>query len=142
MAAKTSTVSKNETVLLVDDDENDALLMQTAFQRAHFHPSLTVLTDGEQAIEYLKGDGEYGNRNLHPWPCVMVLDLKMPKTNGFEVLQWAKDQRDLPHFPIIVMSSSSLQEDVQKAMSLGADSYIVKSSDYLQAAKTIGERCL
>jgi len=134
----------NTTILLVEDDDNDVFLMRNAFERIGFNPLLLVLADGEKAIQYLNGSGTYANRDHFPWPCMMLLDLKMPRVGGFEVLAWLKKQKELPGLPVSVMSSSNLEIDIHKAMELGAYSYFVKSADpsyYVHVARRIREHC-
>jgi CheY-like chemotaxis protein len=111
----------------VEDDENDAFLAERAFQRI---PGSVVraVRDGEQAIAYLTRQPPYTDDRLYPCPDVILLDLKMPRLNGFDLLKWirAQAERDLRLLPVVVLSSSDLQEDIKKAYSLGANSYLVK----------------
>jgi CheY-like chemotaxis protein len=113
-------------VLVVDDSENDALLMRTVFERAGFVEPLRVARDGEEAITYLRGDGVYGDRKQFPLPTVMLLDLNMPRKNGFEVLEWIRQQPALKRLRVYILSASSRAEDIQRAYDLGANSYLVK----------------
>src|SRR3954454_14177655 len=116
-------------VLIADDDSNDVFFLRRAFQKAGFtHPVLHV-PDGERAIHYLSGDENYSDRARFPLPALMFLDLKMPKVSGFEVLEWINSQKDLPDLKIVVLSSSGLQSDIQKARTLGAHDYRVKPAD-------------
>jgi len=113
-------------VLLVDDLDSDAVLMRIVFERAGFVRPLQVACDGEEAIAYLKGEGPYCDRNKFPLPTVMLLDLNMPKKNGFEVLEWIRQQPALKRLHVYVMSASSRAEDIERAYDLGANSYLVK----------------
>src|SRR5947207_524780 len=117
---------KNQFILLAEDDSNDVLLIQRAFQKAGFRNSLKVTRDGEQAIEYLAGHGIYANRQRFPLPFLLLLDLKMPGTDGFEVLQWVRKEPELKRLLVVVLTSSNLQTDVDRAYELGANSYLVK----------------
>jgi CheY-like chemotaxis protein len=113
-------------ILLVEDNPDDVLLIQRAFQKAGLRDALKVVRDGAQAIEYLSGSGLYADRRRFPLPFLVLLDLKMPGTDGFDVLQWARAQPDLKRLLIVVLTSSNLQTDVDRAYELGANSYLVK----------------
>lgn len=113
-------------VLLVDDSPNDVLLMRTVFERAGFVEPLRFATDGEDAIAYLHGDGPYRDRKKFPLPTVMLLDLNMPRKNGFEVLEWLRRQPTLKRLRVYVLSASSRAEDIERVYDLGANSYLVK----------------
>ncbi len=121
---------KNECILLVEDDPNDVLLVQRAFQKAGLLQTLKVVRDGDEAIEYLRGHGEYANRQQYPLPFLLLLDLKMPGTNGFEVLQWVRAEPELKRLLVVVLTSSNLQTDVDRAYDLGANSYLVKPVEF------------
>ena len=113
-------------ILLAEDDPNDVLLIQRAFQKAGLRNALKVTRDGGQAIEYLGGEGMYANRERFPIPFLLLLDLKMPGTNGFEVLEWVRKEPELKRLLVVVLTSSNLQADVDRAYELGANSYLVK----------------
>ena len=117
---------ENPIVLIVDDSENDALLMRTVFERAGFLPPIQFARDGIEAIEYLRGDGIYRDRLAYPLPTVMLLDLNMPRKNGFEVLSWIREQPALRRLCVHVLSASDLPADIRRAYDLGANSYMVK----------------
>ncbi len=121
---------ENQFILLAEDDPNDVLLIQRAFQKAGLRESLRVVRDGEQAIEYLSGSGPYANREKFPLPFVLLLDLKMPGTDGFEVLQWLRTDPELKRLLVVVLTSSNLQADVDRAYELGANSYLVKPVEF------------
>jgi CheY-like chemotaxis protein len=94
------------------------------------NPLITV-PDGQEAISYLAGEGIYSDRSQHPEPCLLLLDLKMPKVNGFEVLEWLREQPPLrDNLPVIVLSSSAQDVDVRRAFELGAHEYLVKASSF------------
>src|SRR5262249_38465399 len=124
-------------ILLVEDDSNDVLLLQRAFQKAGLRDVLRVVRDGEQAIEYLSGQGPYADRERHPLPFLVLLDLKMPGTDGFDVLQWARGEPDLKRLLIVVLTSSHLQSDVDRAYELGANSYLVKPVEFNEMVNLI-----
>ncbi len=117
-------------ILLVDDDENDVLLIQRAFQKAGLRNTLKVVRSGEQAMAYLNGTGAYANRDRYPAPFMVLLDLKMPGTDGFEVLQWIRSEPNCRRLLVVVLTSSNLQADVDRAYELGANSYLVKPVEF------------
>src|SRR5205823_836876 len=116
-------------ILLVDDNEDDVLLIRRAFQKAAFLNPLYVVRNGEQAINYLKGVGDFANRAEYPLPDLMLLDLKMPRKNGFEVLQWIRTKPELRPLRVVVLTTSSELRDVNQAYQLGANSFLVKPAD-------------
>ena len=115
-----------KSILLAEDDPNDVLLLERAFQKAGLRNSLKIVPDGEQAIDYLSGRGIYADREQYPLPFLILLDLKMPGTDGFEVLQWLRADPELKRLLVVVLTSSNLQSDVDRAYELGANSYLVK----------------
>src|SRR2546421_4255703 len=96
-----------KTILLVEDDSNDVLLIRRAFEKAGCCHSLKVVSDGDEAIQYLSGVDKYAERERFPLPFLMLLDLKMPGTDGFQVLQWARAEADLKRLLIVVLTSSN-----------------------------------
>jgi CheY-like chemotaxis protein len=119
------------TVLLVEDDLNDIFLVKRAFKKAQIQNPLQVVTDGSEAVEYLRGSGKYSDRQTYPLPKLMVMDIKMPRKSGFEVLEWVKGQSHwLRRIPIIIVSSSDNTGDINRAYELGANAYMVKPMDY------------
>jgi len=119
-------MNEKQTILLVDDSDDDLSLMKHACSAAHFKASLKTVNNGEEAIAYLKGDGVFANRDKYPLPSVMLLDLNMPKVNGFGVLTWVRTQPVLKRLSIIILTASSRPDDVERAFDLGANSYLVK----------------
>lgn len=116
-------------ILVAEDNDDDAFLLQRTFIRAGIDVRIDVVCDGEETIDYLKGKGRFGNRSKHPIPKLLVLDLKMPRLNGFDVLKWLRSDPKLKRLPVTVLSSSDEMVDVNKAFDLGANSYVVKPSD-------------
>jgi CheY-like chemotaxis protein len=116
----------NQTILLVDDSENDLFLMREAFSKAEFHSPLHAVENGEDAIAYLKGEGIYSDRSKYPLPAVMVLDLNMPKKNGFDVLAWVRGEPAFKRLSVIILTASLRNEDVERAFDLGANAFLVK----------------
>jgi len=121
-------MDENQTILLVDDNVDDLMLLRMAFQKAEFKNQLQIVRNGEEAIQYLKGEGSYSDRDQCPLPAVMLLDLNMPMKDGFDVLSWVRAQPALKRLSIIILTSSMRIEDVERAFDLGASSYLVKPS--------------
>jgi CheY-like chemotaxis protein len=113
-------------ILVADDSEDDVLFLRRAFVRAHSNAVLTHVVDGEMTIDYLAGRGIYADRERCPFPQLMILDTKMPRTNGFEVLEWTRGEGGLRSLPIIMWSSGGEQREVDRAFELGVNSYLVK----------------
>ena len=113
-------------VLLADDNENDVLMFRRAARRANFNPPLHVVSNGEETIAYLKGNGKYDDRAKYPLPGMVLLDLKMPRTNGFEVLQWVREQPAFDTMQVVVLTTSDEIRDINRAYELGANSFLTK----------------
>jgi CheY-like chemotaxis protein len=118
--------TKDFSVLLVEDDLNDIFLVKRAFKMAQLETPLQVVTDGEEAMHYLSGDGKYANRESYPLPKLIVMDIKMPRMSGFDVLEWIKQEGALRRIPVIIVSSSDRAEDIDRAYELGTNAYMVK----------------
>jgi len=114
------------TILLVEDDPNDVLLIQRAFRKSNVANPIQVVGDGEEAIAYLSGRGPYADRERYPLPVLLLLDLKLPRKSGFEVLEWLRQQPGLKRLPVAVLTSSAETPDINRAYDLGANSYLVK----------------
>ena len=113
-------------LLLVEDDRDDVLFFQRALAKRGQRCPLSVVTDGEEAIAYLSGAGPYADRELHPLPTHVVLDLKLPKKSGLEVLAWMRSRPELARVPAAILSSSAQGNDVNQAGDLGIDRYWIK----------------
>src|SRR5437016_14653978 len=116
------------TILLVEDEENDVFFMQEAMKKAGVLNPIRVASDGQQAIDYFKGAGKFGNREEFPLPCLVLLDLKLPYVMGLDVLKWIRQQPGVPAV-VVILSSSREEEDIATAYRLGANGYLVKPSD-------------
>ena len=123
-------MSGQAVILLADDSEEDILLIRQAFQKANISNPLHVVHDGEEAISYLSGERKYSNRAEYPLPDLLLLDLKMPGTDGFQVLRWIRQHSGLEALRIIVLTSSDRIRDVNQAYRLGANSFMVKPMDF------------
>lgn len=124
-------------ILHVEDDSNDILFLNLAFQEAGITMPVRVATDGQMAIDYLSGAGVYANRNEFPLPCLVLLDLKLPRKSGFEVLSWTRAQPALRRLVVIVLSSAEHEQDVAQAYDLGANSYVIKPMDIAERQETV-----
>jgi|SRR6185312_9088497 len=114
------------TILHVEDDPNDTLLFQHACRKAGIIFDLQAVSDGDQAMAYLRGLNNFSDRNKYPLPKLILLDLKMPRVSGFDVLTWLQSQDGLKRVPVIVLTSSYHDADVKRAYDLGAKCYLVK----------------
>jgi CheY-like chemotaxis protein len=123
-------------ILLADDLEDDVLLIRRAFKKGNINNPVHVVRDGEEAICYLKGEGKYSNRDEYPLPDLMLLDLQMPRKDGFEVLRWVRQQPGLAALRIVVLTSSEDLRDVNEAYRLGANSFLVKPLEFENFVET------
>jgi len=115
-----------EIILYVEDDENDVIFMRQAWKKTGVLNPLKVVTDGEQAMKYLSGEGQYANRQEFPVPRLVLLDLKLPKVNGLEVLRLMKGDPHLRTIPVVMVTSSAEDPDIKAAYDLGANGYVIK----------------
>ena len=114
------------TILIAEDSESDQILIELGFEKAKFPFAVHFVQDGICATEYLEGKGRYSNRAEFPTPIVLLTDLKMPRMNGLELLAWIREHETWRHLPVIVITGSNQEEDLRRAMDLGANSYVVK----------------
>ena len=126
------------TILLAEDDPNDVFFMQRALTKAGLNTPLHIVRNGQEALEYLGGLGKFGDRAEYPLPSLLLLDLKMPFVDGFEVLAWARSQPGLKQLPIVVLTSSAQDSDREKAAGLGASAYFVKPPTREMVEKILG----
>lgn len=119
--------SPHSCILLAEDEPNDVFLIQRAFTKANISDGLSVVSDGEQAIDYLAGQKEFADRDRFPMPKLVLLDLKLPRKSGLDVLSWLRAQ-DSPYrrVPVVMLTSSRQASDINRAYELGANSYLVK----------------
>lgn len=114
-------------VLLIEDDPADVRLIQRAFRKLQVPVPMLRLTNGDDAVAYLSGNAPYENRAAYPMPNVLLLDIKLPRRSGFEVLEWVRRQKsNLRRLPIVMLTSSRHAADVNRAYDLGANSYLAK----------------
>jgi len=123
-------------ILLVEDRGNEIILIRKALEKGDIFNPLQVVRDGPEALAYLSGEGRYGNRDEFPLPALVLLDLKMPGMDGFEVLSWIRQQPGLRALRVIVLTSSEAPRDVNEAYRLGANSFLVKPMDFKEFVAT------
>lgn len=116
----------NYTILLAEDDQNDVLLIKRALDKSRIINTIACVGDGEETVAYLKGAGSYADRQRYPLPSMLLLDLKLPRLSGHEVLQWLRGQPLLKRLPVVVLTSSREPSDINRAYEHGANSYLVK----------------
>ena len=126
-------------ILIVEDNPDDAELAIRALKKQNLANNLTHLVDGAEALDFLFGTGKFSGRNIDNIPKVILLDLKMPKVNGLEVLQRIKSDPHTKRIPVVVLTSSAEDPDIKKSYDLGANSYIVKPVEFNNFAKTIAD---
>jgi CheY-like chemotaxis protein len=115
-------------VLYAEDDENDAYFLQRAFRLAGISHSLVVVPDGQEVIDYCSGGGRYARLDAEELPCLILLDLNMPKKSGLEVLQWIRQSSSFRTLPVLILTSSLQHDDIERAYLSGANAYLVKPS--------------
>jgi CheY-like chemotaxis protein len=116
-------------ILHVEDDPNDVMLVELIHRKGKFESRLEVVGDGELAIGYLAGLDSFADRSLHPFPKLVLLDLKLPKKTGLEVLHWMRSNATTRRLPVLMLTSSNQPEDIKSAYDLGANSYLMKPAD-------------
>ncbi len=132
-------------ILVAEDEDVDVFLLRRAFRRAGLSHNLMHVPDGEKTIQYLTGRPPFDDRVKYPFPQLLLLDLKMPKLNGFDVLAWLAGRPDMHDLPAVVLSSSPLESDVKMAEKLGARQFLTKPNDLdemIAIVKNISERWL
>ena len=114
------------TILLVEDNEDDVFFMEDTLKRAGIKNPMHVARDGQRAVDYLSGVGGYADRSRFPMPCLVLLDLMLPRMNGLEVLRWMRQNPETREMVVTVLSGSILQSDMVLAYQTGANAYLVK----------------
>ncbi len=126
-----------EALLYVEDEETDVLLLQFALEKAQISNPLKTVTDGDEAVGYLSGRGKYADREHHPLPGLVLLDLNLPRLPGMKVLQWIREQPHFSNLPVVIYTSSEAAREQEKAKQLGANDYIVKANSIEKIALTL-----
>jgi len=130
-------MARSITILVVEDEPNDAVLVNLALQKIMPGVLLPMVSDGIQALEYLKGSGPYADRSLYPFPDVVLLDLKLPLMVGFEVLRWIRQQPEFKFLPVIGLTGSMRNEDTRLALEAGANFCALKSQGFRRLAELV-----
>src|SRR5262245_10590478 len=123
-------MSDHAVILLVEDREDDVVIIRRAFSKGNILNPLFVVRNGDEAVAYLSGLGKYAQREEYPLPDLILLDLKMPGRDGFDVLRWVRQQPGLRTLRVVVLTSSEELRDVNLAYQLGANSFLVKPVDF------------
>ncbi len=127
----------NKVILLVEDNPTDEKLTIKAFQRSNISDEVVVARDGAEALDYLLGTGSYSGRDVSVWPAVTLLDLKLPKVDGLEVLRRIRADVRTKYLPVVVLTSSKEDEDIARSYALGANAYVRKPVDFTQFAEAV-----
>ncbi|HUE04924.1 MAG TPA: response regulator [Bryobacteraceae bacterium] len=128
---------RNKTILLVEDNPSDVELTRRAFARSHVANELVVVEDGQEALDYIFGSGKYAGRDVSVWPGVVLLDLKLPKVPGLEVLRSIRADPRTRRMPVVILTSSNERQDLAAGYDLGVNSYIQKPVDFQQFAEAV-----
>jgi two-component system, response regulator len=130
-------MSNRKIILIVEDNPDDELLTLTALKDNNIMNEVVVARDGEEALDYLYLNGKYKDRDTRIAPQVILLDLKLPKVDGLEVLQQIRSHSETKHLPVVILTSSKEETDLIKSYELGANSYIRKPVDFEQFTQAI-----
>jgi CheY-like chemotaxis protein len=122
-------------ILLVDDNPHDVVLIRLAFRKVGIIDTIQLVKDGNEAMRYIRGEGAYADRHHYPMPTLILLDLKMPQANGFDVLEMIRQSPALNKVTIVVMSGSRDDSDISRAYDLGANAYLVKPTRFEDLVK-------
>ncbi len=125
------------TILLIEDEASDATLLLRGFEKSKVLNPIVHLKDGDQALAYLAGVGQYGDRTKHPLPVLILLDLKLPGMTGLQLLQWLRTQKEIRRIPVVVLTMDDSPSSVNAAYDLGANSYLVKPGNPVHIAKMV-----
>jgi CheY-like chemotaxis protein len=131
-------MSSSGHILVAEDDPTDAFFFQRAFRRAGIPVTLHFVRDGQEVLDYLDGKGIYADRASYPQPQLLLLDLRMPRLDGFDVLKWVRKRPDLQHMVVVLFSSSDAPRDISRAYDLGANWYLVKPHSMEELTGLVG----
>lgn len=132
---------RSAVILIVEDEDNDVLFLKRALKKANVPFPVRVARDGQQAIDYLSGTGVFQNREQYPIPCIIILDLKLPKKNGIEVLQWLRRREEFRDLPVVMVTSTAEKAEKEVAFHDGIEAFLVKPVSFeelVHLARTIG----
>jgi CheY-like chemotaxis protein len=124
-------------ILYVEDEESDVILVRYALRKAEINNPIQVVKDGEEALDYFSGRGAFADRQNHPLPKLVLLDLNLPRMDGKKVLRWIREQPSFANLPVLIYSSSNLPNDFDETKALGANEYIVKPSGIDKITETM-----
>ena len=130
-------IQESMPILLVEDNYDDVLLIKRAFRKVKIDPPMSIVADGDEAIAYLEREGQYADKDKFPSPLLVLLDLKLPRRSGLEVLAWIRQQPKLKHLLVVVLTSSKDNSDLARAYDLGVNSYLVKPVKFQDFVSTI-----
>jgi CheY-like chemotaxis protein len=130
-------VNNYSPILLAEDEEDDIFIMRRALRKAGITNPLQIVRNGQEAIWYLKGEGQFADRKAHPWPCLLLLDLRMPLMDGFDVLAWLQRRRRPKDLLVAILSSSKHEADVLRASELGADAFWAKPQAFEELVEIV-----
>ena len=119
-------MSKKLIILVAEDDADDVFFLKKALKMAEIQDTVQFVKDGQEAMDYLEGAGNYADRNAYPLPWMAILDIKMPRKTGLETLQWMRERREWIDVPVLILSSSSYHEDIERALRGKASHYLTK----------------
>lgn len=125
-------------ILLVEDNADDVELTRRAFKKNNIKNEMIVANDGAEALDYLFGSGKYKGRDLNNTPALILLDLKLPKIEGLEVLRRIREDERTRYLPVVVLTSSKEEQDLARSYSLGTNSYVRKPIDFDEFTKAVG----
>lgn len=125
------------TILIADDDSDDRMLLEQAMRQNGYQQDIRFVEDGEELMEYLRRQGRYNEQNA-PWPNMLILDLNMPRKNGFQALAEIKDDPKLRRLPVVVMTTSSAYEDIARTYNSGVNSFVTKPFNFNQLVEMVG----
>jgi CheY-like chemotaxis protein len=130
-------VRSEPVILVAEDNENDVLMLRRAFLHLVVTAPVQYVANGEEVIAYLSGTGRFANRDEYPLPDILLLDLKMPRKNGFDVLRWWRERKDLAAIRVVVLTTSEEIRDVNEAYRLGVASFLVKPFNFDEFRNTL-----
>jgi CheY-like chemotaxis protein len=133
----------NKTILIVEDTEDDVFFLKRALRDSKIDHPLSVVVDGQQAIDYLQGEKEYADRARYPLPFLILLDLKLPFIMGLDVLKWIRERPEFASTLVVVLTSSQHDRDMEETYRLGGDAYLIKPASpakLLELVKTLRDK--
>lgn len=128
-------------ILIAEDDDNDLFFLTRALKKCGIPTEIQCVPDGQYAVDYLAGAGQYADRTHYPLPHFAFFDIKMPRRTGLEALEWLREQPQFKNLPVMIISSSSEERDIKRAHALGVSSYLVKTSDVETLARELKNFC-